>query len=182
MACSFPWSCINFRSVSLLMTSLPRAFTDNDAGSGFICICLKLALQFGLWWGLVCFLCFWWGSFFRSSSAHTYAVGLCSFNRLHVAFLTETSHYRLALLLARLVSVYNSLRLYNRPSVCVLWDDFNRKWSDIVNIWVKSLSMWVLKTWHNRSVRKPSYQKNKAELLFKGTVYFFDNRLILQVS
>ncbi len=66
MACSFPWSCGNFRSVShlcgLKMTSLPKALTDNDAGSGFICICLQLALQFGLWWDLVCFIRFWWGN------------------------------------------------------------------------------------------------------------------------
>lgn len=66
MACSFPWSCVNFRSIShlwaLKMTSLPKALTDNDAGSGFICICPQLALQFGLWWDLVCFICLWWGN------------------------------------------------------------------------------------------------------------------------
>lgn len=66
VACSFPWSCVHFRSEShlwaLKMTSLPKALTDNDAGCGFICICLQLALQFGLWWDLVCFICFWWGN------------------------------------------------------------------------------------------------------------------------
>lgn len=36
------------RVASLKVTSPPKALADNDAGTGFICICLELALRFGV--------------------------------------------------------------------------------------------------------------------------------------
>lgn len=52
-------------------------------------------------------------------SAQTYTVGLCSFNRPHVAFITETSHYWPALLIARLVGIYLQLSALTQLTFCV---------------------------------------------------------------